>query len=138
MNRQVLLAVALLVGAAVSVETWAHAGLVKSDPGRREALVAGPSEIRLWFNEAVEEKFSGVTLERDGGEIVPLDKPTVDAKDSRLLRVSVPPLKPGGYTVRYRVLSVDGHVVNYGYTFRVTGTMTKHAAPSKTEKTVVP
>ena len=26
---------------------------------------------------------------------------------------------PGAYTVKYRVLSVDGHTVDYGYTFSV-------------------
>jgi hypothetical protein len=29
----------------------------------------------------------------------------------RSLSVGIPPLAPGTYTVRYRVLSVDGHVV---------------------------
>ncbi len=112
-------AAALLVGALVAVDASAHAGLVKSDPGRRETLTAAPTEIRLWFNEAIEEKFSVVALEHDGGESITVGKPVVDAKDPRLLKVAVPPLAPGRYTVRYRVLSVDGHVVKHGYMFRI-------------------
>lgn len=123
---------ALLVGVVVTTDARAHAGLVKSDPGRRETLIIAPTEIRLWFNEAIEEKFSGVVLERDGGGVVVTGKPVVDAQDPRLLKVSVPSLVPGNYTVRYRVLSVDGHVVKHGYTFRITE---KVLAPSPTKST---
>jgi len=35
------------------------------------------------------------------------------------MSVSLPPLAPGRYTVRFRVLSVDGHVVESRFTFTV-------------------
>jgi len=43
----------------------------------------------------------------------------VDQSDPVLLSVSTPHLSPGRYTVRFRVLSVDGHVVESKYTFTV-------------------
>jgi len=43
----------------------------------------------------------------------------VDAADPILLSVSTPNLAPGRYTVRYRVLSVDGHIVESSFAFTV-------------------
>jgi hypothetical protein len=36
-----------------------------------------------------------------------------------VLSTNAPNLAPGRYTVRYRVLSVDGHVVESSFTFTV-------------------
>jgi methionine-rich copper-binding protein CopC len=52
----------------------------------------------------------------------------VDAGDARVtesepteLSVRVPPLPAGAYTVKYRVLSVDGHLVESEFVFSVRG-----------------
>jgi copper resistance protein C len=36
-----------------------------------------------------------------------------------MVRVSLPPLEPGVYTVEWRVMSSDTHKVNGTFTFRV-------------------
>jgi methionine-rich copper-binding protein CopC len=41
----------------------------------------------------------------------------VDPEDAKRLTVSLMPLRPGVYRVRFRVLSVDGHVVETDFTF---------------------
>ena len=38
-----------------------------------------------------------------------------------LCAVALPPLPSGAYAVRYRVLSVDGHVLEGAYSFTVAG-----------------
>lgn len=43
----------------------------------------------------------------------------VDSNDPALLSVSTPTLGPGRYTVRFRVLSVDSHVVESSFAFTV-------------------
>ena len=43
----------------------------------------------------------------------------VDPSNPLLLRASLQPLEPGIYTVVWRVLSVDGHVTEGRFTFRV-------------------
>ncbi len=43
----------------------------------------------------------------------------VDLSTLRLLRVPLPPLPPGTYKVIWRVLSVDSHVTEGDFTFRV-------------------
>ena len=98
----------------------AHAGLVSSDPGRRAALTVPPKEIRLCFNENIEAKFSAVTLSQADKATVSLGEIQIDPKAPACLIVAlVSPLGNGSYTVRYRVLSVDGHVIEYGYGFEL-------------------
>lgn len=98
----------------------AHAGLVSSEPGRRAVLTVPPKEISLCFNENVEAKFSAVTLSRGDEAMVSLGEIQTDPEAPACLVVPlISPLGNGSYTVKYRVLSVDGHVVDYGYGFKL-------------------
>ncbi|HEX7784946.1 MAG TPA: copper resistance protein CopC, partial [Methylomirabilota bacterium] len=45
----------------------------------------------------------------------------VAADDPRRLSVSIATRAAGQYTVKYRVLSVDGHIVDSRFTFTVKG-----------------
>jgi methionine-rich copper-binding protein CopC len=45
--------------------------------------------------------------------------PQVDRTDRTVLKLSLPPLEPGLYRVIWRVLSIDTHVTEGDYTFRV-------------------
>lgn len=96
----------------------AHAGLVKSVPGSRAQLRLPPPQIELCFSEEVELNFSTVQLSAPDGEQVPLGAPRFGETGKRCIVASLPPLEQSGtYTVKYKVLSQDGHVVEYGYTF---------------------
>ncbi len=107
-----------LFHAAGSSSALAHAGLVKSVPGSRAVLDHPPSQIELCFNERVELKFSTVGLTAPNGEKLALGPLSAGETEPKCLRASAPELKDAGvYTVRYRVLSTDGHVVDYGFTF---------------------
>lgn len=110
--------VAVLVMALTDV-AWAHAALVKSEPARRAALSKPPSHVRLWFNERIESEYATISVIRDGAGPVETPKAQVDKNDPKLLVLPLPVLVPGAYSVKYRVLSVDGHTVDYGYTFSV-------------------
>lgn len=109
-------AIVVLVSLA-SGSVWAHAALVRSVPGTRAVLQDSPEQIELWFNEAVEESFSTIQLLHPDKSEVDLAKPRVEASDPYRLVVDLPELTAGRYTVRYRVLSKDGHLVEYGYQF---------------------
>jgi methionine-rich copper-binding protein CopC len=99
--------------------SWAHAYLVKSSPARRAMLSNAPERVVLWFNERLEAQFSQLSVwnaERqqvDGGDV------QVGPDDGKKLSVGVPTLTPGAYTVKYRVLSVDGHVVEAEFPFTI-------------------
>lgn len=96
-----------------------HAFLVKSSPARRAVLAHPPARVELWFNERLEPAYSSVTVTNAAGTRVDLRDVTVGPDDPRRLAVSLPPLPPGRYTVGFRVLSVDGHVVEASFPFTV-------------------
>lgn len=96
-----------------------HAFLVKSSPARRAVLSHPPARVDLWFNERLEPAYSSVSVTNAAGARVDLRDVTVGPDDPRRLSVSLPPLGPGRYVVGFRVLSVDGHVVEASFPFTV-------------------
>ena len=96
-----------------------HAYLVKSVPAGRATLFSSPGKIQLWFNERLESRFSSVAVLDAGGKRVDLDNAQVSPEDAKQLAVGVGQLPPGRYTVKFRVLSVDGHVVEQSFPFTI-------------------
>lgn len=96
-----------------------HAVLVKSVPAQRAALVEPPPRIELWFNERLEPAYSKASVTDASGTQIDLRDGKVSPEDPRRLSLSLPALTPGQYTVSFRVLSVDGHVVESRLTFTV-------------------
>ena len=108
----------MLIALAVPASVRAHAALVKSVPGSRAVLTQAPQSLELCFNEPIELKFSSVTLEDAKGTAVPLGKVQAGT-DPKCIKVPIEAIGTGVFTVHYRVLSRDGHVVEYGYQFTV-------------------
>lgn len=125
LRHQKVLALAIGLAAGLSVlpaPVLAHAALVKAEPGSRAVLQKCPETLKLWFNEAVEAGQSRIWLENAAGKKLPgTGAPEVKEDDPRLISVRVPPLAAGTYYLKYRVLSRDGHVVEYGHRFRIEG-----------------
>jgi hypothetical protein len=115
-----LAAVAVLPGASIRC-AFAHALLDKSEPARRATLTKPPAAVRLWFNERLEPAFSSLDVVDAAGRPVTTDSARVSARDPKLLELALPALAPGAYTVRYKVLSVDGHTVKASFPFTVKG-----------------
>jgi methionine-rich copper-binding protein CopC len=97
----------------------AHAVLLKSSPAARAVLGQAPAQVILLFNERLEPAFSAVSVWTVDGAQVDQQDVTVGPENPRRLSVSLAPLAPGTYTVRFRVLSVDGHVTEGDFTFTV-------------------
>jgi copper resistance protein C len=100
---------------------WAHAYLVRSTPAARAIVTRAPERVHLWFNERLEPAYSRVSVHDRDGQRVDAGDVQVGPDERTRLSVSVPPLPAGPYTVKYRVLSVDGHVVDAAFTFTVRG-----------------
>ncbi len=100
---------------------WPHAKLVKSVPARRATVSRTPERVQVWFNERLEAEFSRLSVWDHEGKQVDLGDVKVGPNDPRKLSVGVPPLEPGTYTVKFRVLSVDGHVVEGEFPFTIRG-----------------
>jgi methionine-rich copper-binding protein CopC len=119
--RRLGAAAALLLLLAVPAGARAHAIVLESVPAPDASLARAPERARLRFNSKIEKRLVRVTLTAGAGAAVPLsaahDGP--DAPDQ--LVVALPPLGPGTYVLRYRVLAADGHITEGALRFTVTG-----------------
>jgi methionine-rich copper-binding protein CopC len=115
--RTLLLAVGLMF--SVSPAATAHAELVKSFPVANAKLTKSPKFVQLEFAEAI------VTLKsKSANSIFIFDSKAKKIETSRILikkgvaRVDfIGTLKPGKYTVKYRIVSADGHILNANFKF---------------------
>jgi len=107
---------ALLLGAGVA---WSHAFLERAQPRVGSTVKAAPSQVRVWFTEALEPAFSTLEVVNQSGDRVDRGPARVDAASPAMLQVPLKPLAPGTYRVKWRVLSVDSHVTEGDFTFRV-------------------
>ena len=96
-----------------------HASLVKSVPARRAQIFKSPAQIQLWFNERLEARFSSLRVIDSSGKRVDLGNVAVGNDDPKRISVGVNSLAPGQYKIRFRVLSVDGHVVEDEFPFTI-------------------
>ena len=106
----------LLAGARVA---GAHAFLERADPRVGSTVRTSPAQMRLWFTERLEPAFSSVQVVNEAGQRVDKGDSQVDAATPKQLRISLSPLPPGTYKVIWRVLSVDTHITEGSFTFRV-------------------
>lgn len=118
-RRHVLSLLVGLVAGSPPRAALAHAVLVRSAPSARARVPEAPARVVLWFSERLEPAYSAVTVWTTGGMQVDQRDAVVDPDDRKRLSVGLVPLAAGQYTVRYRVLSVDGHVVESTYVFTV-------------------
>jgi len=96
-----------------------HSGLQRAEPPVDSTLKRPPTEVKLYFTERLEPAYSTVRVEDGQGARVDRDDSRVDRSSPLLMRVTVPPLAHGTYTVIWRVLSVDWHITEGRFTFRV-------------------
>lgn len=101
----------------------AHAALVKSDPPRRATLSVPPKQVQLWFNEKIEGSYASVTVRDSSKNSITENTPESVANDPKSVVLSLPPIESGRYTVHYRVMSVDGHVIESSFDFSVKNKM---------------
>lgn len=97
----------------------AHAYLVKSSPAQRAVLHRAPAKIQLWFSEPLEPRYSTLTVTDSNGWRVDSGITEISADDPKHLSATLSDLPPGRYFVKYRVLSIDGHIVEDRFSFTV-------------------
>ena len=119
MITALIAALAMATLAVTAAPALAHAVLVKSIPDSRALLGRPPDRVQLLFNERLEAAFSTVSVWSASGRQVDRQDAVVGPDDAKGLSVSLPPIEPGTYTVRFRVLSVDGHIVGSSFRFTV-------------------
>ena len=104
---------------SINPAATAHAELVKSFPVANAKLTKSPKFVQLEFAEAI------VTLKsKNANSIVVLDSKAQKIKTSKIVIKKgvasvnlIGTLKPGKYTVKYRIVSADGHVLDANFKF---------------------
>lgn len=122
----------VVAGAAMAMMTClhvapalAHSMLVKAEPPRRAILAKTPAQVRLWFNEELEGEYASlIVLDAEKHPVTEI-KPQLAQDDPKSIVLPLPELTPGKYSVKFRVLSVDGHVVESSFDFTVKGKVQK-------------
>ena len=105
---------ALLAGAAIA---HAHAYLDHASPLVGSTVKTSPSEVRMWFTQALEPKFTAAQLRSSAGAVVASGG--VDGADPRQIVIRVHALPPGSYKVFWKVLSVDTHHTEGSFGFEI-------------------
>lgn len=99
----------VLVGLLAS-PALAHSELVSSDPADGSVLDHAPSQVVLTFNEDVQK--TGTAIIVSDADDVRIDQVSGLAVDGTDVTVPVDTtVGTGEYTIAYRVVSADGHVV---------------------------
>ena len=111
------LAAALLTLGLGMTAAAAHAHLDHAIPRVGSTVTTAPNEVRLWFSQALEPRFSGAQVRSSGGAVV--GNGVVDAADPKQIVIRVRGLKPGKYHVTWKVLSVDTHRTEGSFDFEV-------------------
>jgi copper transport protein len=118
----VLVAVLALAGVGVLASPAdAHALLKRSVPAAGASLPRAPHQMLLFFTEAPDPGLSTVLLLDSSGQTVAgVGKPAVVPGNTEELRVALPRLADGVYTVNWRTVSkVDGHVTGGSFAFGI-------------------
>jgi copper resistance protein C len=114
--KRIIFFLILVVGSA---RLEAHAFLKDADPGVGSTIQTSPGEVRIRFTENIEPAVSSIQVFDASGKEVDKRDLHLDRSDHALLRVSLPSLGAGTYKVVWRVVSVDTHVTNGNFTFRI-------------------
>ena len=108
-----------LIVLAGSARLEAHAFLKDADPEVGSTIQTSPGEVRIRFTENIEPAISSIQVFDASGKEVDKRDLHLDRSDHALLHVSLSRLGVGIYKVVWRVVSVDTHVTNGSFSFRV-------------------
>jgi copper transport protein len=120
------LALAVVVALAFPASAFAHATLEHTGPSFRQRVQVAPTRVWLRFDQGVKPLPNSIIVYTARGLVV--SGAARSERDRRYVEVGLRSLSRGAYTVRWHVISGDGHVTSGVYTFGF-----RAAAPPPTE-----
>ena len=102
---------------ALAAPAFAHAVLEGSNPAPQASLTSAPKAVTLDFSEKVDVRSDGIRLIDGKGGTVDIGKPSHPAGEGKKVRVALPKLAKGLYTVAWRATSADSHPVQGAFTW---------------------
>jgi copper resistance protein C len=119
MTRYTPAIIAFATAALVSGAALAHAFLDHAQPAVGATVAQAPTEVTIWFTQALEPAFTGCAVTNAAGQRVDTGQVTIDPKDPQELHVPLKALSPGDYKVSWHALSVDTHRTTGDFSFTV-------------------
>jgi methionine-rich copper-binding protein CopC len=104
---------------ALPCPAYAHAILVKSQPVKDATVTVTPTQVDVWFNDKVGSEYKALAVIDSNGKRFDNKDVAQETFDQSHMFATVQPLPPGVYTVRYRVVSIDTHIVTGKFQFSV-------------------
>lgn len=95
-----------------------HLKLTKSSPAAGAELSSAPQAVSLWFSQPVELPVTKVTIVNSAKQQIAV-KALVSADDGAVVAPISEQLAGGSYTVSWRTMAKDGHVIKGDFTFDV-------------------
>ena len=102
-----------------SFNVFAHAIMVKSQPEQNVNLSVSPKQIDVWFNDKVGSEYKAIAVINSKGNRVDNKDVQQEMLDGSHIYCTVPLLPADTYTVRYRVVSIDTHIVTGKFQFTI-------------------
>ena len=97
-----------------------HALPVRTDPAANAILSAPPSQVKIWFDEAINPLDSRIVVVDPSNHEVDTKNSSVNMSGQTEMVVGLHLLRPGTYVVVWRAQSTDdGHVTGGSFIFRI-------------------
>ena len=114
------LLMALALVQSTAAPAYAHAALLRSNPGNNETLANPPIRVTLQFTEGLERKLTKIEVFDSENKRVDEGDIAFDDNDPAFASVGLPEIPPGLYFVKWsNVSTVDGHPYSGRYPFIV-------------------
>lgn len=114
-----LLGLAVIAALAAPLPAFAHAILVKSQPVADSTIAESPKQVDAWFNDKVGSEYKALAVINSAGKRVDNKDAAQETFDQSHLYTTITNLPPDTYTVRYRVVSMDTHIVTGKFKFTI-------------------
>ena len=113
------LGLAIIILLAAPVAVFAHAYLDHAQPRVGATIDGSPAEVKIWFTDEVDPAGSSIEVQDADGK--QMDKKDLhrDAKDKKMLIISLPKIPPGTYTVIWHAKCACGHLTQGDFEFVV-------------------
>lgn len=108
-----------LSGCFATTNAIAHAIVVKTSPAQGGVSPGNIGKVDVWYDAGIRDSLAALAVVSASGERVDKRDAAIDSADPAHVSVGVNPMPPGKYTVRYRALSADGHMVSGAWEFDV-------------------
>lgn len=118
-TANLLPSLALVASLTLPIPVFAHAIMVKSQPLADSTIADSPKQVDVWFNDKVGSEYKALAVIDSAGKRVDNKDIEQETFDQSHLYITVPQLPPGTYNVRYRVVSLDTHIVTGKFKFTI-------------------